>query len=565
MHWEYYNVPQSVIKSKSDLWSRNTLVTTLLLNRGFLDEKEVETFIYPTLKDTNNPFDFEQMSIIIDLILDKINKKEKIIVYGDYDVDGITSTAFLVKVLRNIGGDVDYYIPKRTDENYGLDKNAIDLIKRRKGKLIITVDAGYNTIDDITYSKSIGIDIIITDHHKIIKDKDDDNVLLLNPKLSESYKFKHLAGAGVALKLAQGIYQKLNLPSEEVFKYIDIVMIGTVADVVPMIEENRIIIEEGLKKLKNTEIKGLTYLIRYLRLQDKDINTTDVSYFISPLINALGRIGYSQMGAEFFLEEDEFNIYNIIEEMKKSNKIRRDLEQRIYNDAINEINKIKDKNFKSIFLSSDKWHSGVIGVVASRLSIKYNIPVTLVALKNNIGKASCRSVNGISIFDIFENMKHLLIRFGGHDLASGFIVKRDKLTEIKEIFHRSVVESDMEKEEKILKIDMEYPIENVNEELFRDLELISPFGVGNPYPLFLDRKIKLSNIRKFGIDNKHFNGMLEKNNCIYNTVAFDLGHGINDTVSQNECFDIIYYPEKVMYKGEEIIQIKIKDIRKSTN
>jgi len=563
MRWEYFDLPQSLIDTKSDLWSTNKLITTLLLNRGFLDEKEVEKFINPTFADTYDPFDFERMSEIINLILDKIYKKEKIIVYGDYDVDGITATAFLVRVLRNIGGNVDYYIPRRTDENYGLDKNAINLVKRKSGKLIITVDAGYNSIEDINYSKSLGIDIVITDHHKIVKDKDDDNVLLLNPKLSDNYKCKHLSGAGVALKLAQGIYIKLKLPLEDVFKYIDIVMIGTVADVVPMIGENRIIIKEGLKRLKNTQVKGLTYLMRYLRLQDKDINTTDVSYFISPLINALGRIGDSKMGADFFLEEDEFNIYNIIEEMKKSNKIRRSLEQKIYNDAIEEINKKKDKNHKSIFLCSDKWHSGVIGVVSSRLSIKYNVPVTLVALKNNIGKASCRSVNGISIFDIFENMNHLLIRFGGHDLASGFIVRKDKLKEIEEIFHKSVLEYDVVREEKILKIDMEFLVEKINEKLFEDLERISPFGVGNPYPLFIDKNVSLNYIRKFGIENKHFNGMITKNNCSYNSVAFDLGHKIEDTISKNDTFDIVYYPEKVMFKGEEIIQIKIKDIKKS--
>jgi len=563
MRWEYFDLPQNLVDTKSELWSCNKLIATLLLNRGFLDEEEVEKFINPTFDNTYDPFDFENMSAIIDLILDKINKKEKIVVYGDYDVDGITATAFLVRILRNIGGNVDYYIPHRTDENYGLDGNAINLIKRKNGKLIITVDTGYNSIDDINYGKSLEMDIVITDHHKLVKEKDDDNVLLLNPKLSEKYKCKHLSGAGVALKLAQGIYNKLELSLEDIFKYIDIVMIGTVADVVPMIGENRIIIKEGLKRLKNTNIKGLTYLIRYLRLQDKDINTTDVSYFISPLINALGRIGDSKMGADFFLEEDEFNIYNIIEEMKKSNKIRRALEQRIYNDAIEIMNKKNEKNLKSIFLYSSKWHSGVIGVVSSRLSIKYNVPVTLVALKNNIGKASCRSVNGISIFDIFENMNHLLIRFGGHDLASGFMVKKDKLEEIEENFHKSVLEYNLVKEDKVLKVDMEFPIEKINEKLFLDLEIISPFGVGNPYPLFVDKKVSLNYVRKFGVENKHFNGIITKNNCSYNSVAFDLGHKVEDTISKNDIFDIVYYPEKVMFKGEEIIQIKIKDIKKS--
>ncbi len=561
MHWEYSSLPQTLIDTKAAQWKKNRLLTTLLLNRGFEDEKKADEFISPKISDFRDPFKFEKMEKVVDKILEKREKKEKVFIYGDYDVDGITAAVFLVLVFRNIGIEVDYYIPNRMEEGYGLDKKTIDFINTKNGKLVITVDTGVNSIEDVKYAESLGIDVIVTDHHKSIKEEEDDHLLLLNPKLSDTYEFKYLSGAGVALKVAQGIYQKLKIDIKALYQYMDIVMIGTVADVVPMTDENRIIIKQGLKALKKTKVKGLMYLLKYLKFQNKTINTTDVSYFISPLINSLGRIGISKMGADFFLKEDDFEIYNIIEEMKKSNKKRRELEKNIYDEANQEIAKIGIKNLKCIFLSSEKWHPGVIGVVSSRLSVKYNIPVTLIAFKDEIGKASCRSVKGISVFNIFQKMSEKLVRFGGHDLAAGFIVKSENLEEVKNIFKTSIENIKIEKEKKSLKIDAEYSIENIDEDMFETMESISPYGLENPHPLFIDRDLSFENIKKFGVDERHFNGIIRKNGKNYHMVAFDLGHKINEIESKIQKFDIVYYPEKTLYRGEEIFQIRIKDIK----
>ena len=561
MHWEYSSLPQTLIDTKAAQWKKNRLLTTLLLNRGFEDEKKADEFISPKISDFRDPFKFEKMEKVVDKILEKREKKEKVFIYGDYDVDGITAAVFLVLVFRNIGIEVDYYIPNRMEEGYGLDKKTIDFINTKNGKLVITVDTGVNSIEDVKYAESLGIDVIVTDHHKSIKEEEDDHLLLLNPKLSDTYEFKYLSGAGVALKVAQGIYQKLKIDIKGLYQYMDIVMIGTVADVVPMTDENRIIIKQGLKALKKTKVKGLMYLLKYLKFQNKTINITDVSYFISPLINSLGRIGISKMGADFFLKEDDFEIYNIIEEMKKSNKKRRELEKNIYDEANQEIAKIGIKNLKCIFLSSEKWHPGVIGVVSSRLSVKYNIPVTLIAFKDGIGKASCRSVKGISVFNIFQKMSEKLVRFGGHDLAAGFIVKSENLEEVKNIFKTSIENIKIEKEKKSLKIDAEYSIENIDEDMFETMESISPYGLENPHPLFIDRDLSFENIKKFGVDERHFNGIIRKNGKNYHMVAFDLGHKINEIESKIQKFDIVYYPEKTLYRGEEIFQIRIKDIK----
>ncbi len=561
MYWEYSSLPQSLIETKAVQWKKSKILTTLLLNRGFSDEKSVNEFISPKISDFRDPFKFEKMASVVEKILEKREKNEKIFIYGDYDVDGITAAVFLVKVFSEIGIDVDYYIPNRMEEGYGLDKKAIDFMKKRNCKLVITVDTGVNSIEDVRYANSLGIEVIITDHHKSIKEDEDDELLLLNPKLSDTYEFKFLSGAGVALKVAQGVYLKLESDLNKLYQYMDIVMIGTVADVVPMIDENRIIIKEGLKALKQTKVKGLMYLLKYLKFQSKDLNTTDVSYFISPLINSLGRIGISKIGADFFLKNDEFEIYNIIEEMKKSNKKRRELEKNIYDEADYKIRKMQKNEGRCAFLYSEKWHSGVIGVVSSRLSVKYNMPVALIAVKDGVGKASCRSVKGISVFNIFQDMKDKLVRFGGHDLASGFIVKQSKLKEVEKIFKEKIGKLKAEEEKKILKIDMKYSIENIDDKIFDAMESMAPFGLENSYPLFLDEDLSFEYIKKFGVNDRHFNGIIVKNGKKYHMVAFDLGHKINEIESKIQKFDIVYYPEKVYYKGEEIMQIRIKDIK----
>ena len=561
MIWKNNNIPENIVAEKADAWKTSKILTRLLLNKNLVEKKDVERFINPCLEQLRNPFDFERMEEAVEKIIKLREKKQRIYIYGDYDVDGITAASFLVLVMREIGIDTRYYIPSRMEENYGLDKKTIDFIDERDGKMVITVDTGANSIEDIRYAQSLGIEVIVTDHHKSTKEKSDEEYILINPKLSENYKFKYLSGAGVALKLAQGIYRKLKISEERLYKYLDIVMIGTVADVVPMIDENRVIISKGLQILKETKVKGLVYLIRYLKFQNKNINTTDVSYFISPLINSLGRIGVSKIGADFFIEEDDFKIYNIIEEMKKTNKIRRKLEKKIYDEAIEILEKEENaKDMPYIFLTSKNWHPGVIGVVSSRLSIKFGVPVILVAIKNGVGKASCRSNNGVNIFNILKKMEGKLVRFGGHDLAAGFIAETGKLKEIEEEFAKEIEELKTTREEKVLEVDLELSIDEINEEILEDIKLLSPYGLENQQPLFMDRGVYIKNIEKFGVEDRHFNGIIEKNKKEYPFIAFNLSNEIEHK-NMKEKFDIVYYPEKVNIKGKDRYSIKIKGIK----
>ena len=548
--------------------STEELIKDLLEKRGQESQHQIEKFMNPEYKDFKNPFDFENMEKIVNRIISARENKEKIFIYGDYDVDGISGTAFLTRFFNEIGIDTNYYIPSRNETDYGVSKKSIDYFHKRQGKLVITVDTGYNTIEDVRYAKSLGMEVIVTDHHKTVKEKFDDEILYLNPKLSKTYKFQYLSGAGVAFKLAQGLCMSLGLDMGIIYKYLDIVMIGTIADVVPMIDENRLIIKKGLKIIKNTKVKGLSYLLNYLRLNKKTLTTTDVSYYISPLINSLGRVGISRMGADFFLKEDEFDLYNIIEEMKEQNRQRRTLEKYIYDDAMRKIKNLKlplDK-LSVIFLSSSKWHPGVIGVVSSRLTIKFNVPVILVAIDGDYGKASCRSVGNISIFNLLSNVKHLLERYGGHDLAAGFVVHKEKLNELREYFIRTIPrlkeEDNKAKKDYEKSFDFELSVKDLGEKAFDFMEKMGPFGSSNPHPLFFDRDLKLDNIKRFGVDFRHFNGIIYKDNVSYNAVGFELADEIQEDYI-NKTYNIVYYPEKIILNNEEVTQIILKSIKEN--
>ena len=548
--------------------STEDLIKELLEKRDHESKDQIEKFINPNYSDFRNPFDFENMETIVNKIISAKENKEKIFIYGDYDVDGISGTAFLTKFFNEIGIVTDCYIPSRKETDYGVSKKNIDYFKKRQGKLVITVDTGYNTIEDVRYTKSLGIDVIVTDHHKTVKEKFDDEILYLNPKLSKTYKFQYLSGAGVAFKLAQGVCMSLGLDMEIIYKYLDIVMIGTIADVVPMIDENRLIIKKGLKIIKNTKVKGLSYLLNYLRLNKKTLTTTDVSYYISPLINSLGRVGISRMGADFFLKDDDFDLYNIIEEMKEQNKQRRVLEKQIFDDAMRKIQNLKipfDK-LSVIFLSSPKWHPGVIGVVSSRLTIKFNIPVVLVAIEGDYGKASCRSVGDISIFNLLSDVKNLLERYGGHDLAAGFVIHKENISKVKEYFINAIpkikLENNKNKKDYEKNFDFELSIEDLGDKTFEFMEKMGPFGSNNPHPLFFDRNLKLDDIKKFGVDFRHFNGIIYKNKVNYNAVGFELADKI-DTDYKNKTYNIVYYPEKIILNDEEVTQIILKSIKEN--
>ena len=555
MKWKLKNYNSNYLISKSKEFQESKLITKLLLNRGITTPEKVEEFLNPSEKDLYNPFLFEEMREVVDRILRAKNNREKVVIYGDYDVDGISGTAYLVIILRKLGMDVDYYIPNRAHEGVGINKSLIRYLKKRNTKLFITVDITINDRNEIKLLRDNNIDVIITDHHRQIEDIRDLGVLMVNPKVG-NYPNKNLSGSGVAFKLADAIYEVIGADKKILYDYIDIVMIGTVADVVPMTDENRFIIKKGLSNLKETKIKGLKYIINYLRMNPQNITASDIGFYIAPIFNALGRVDNSKMVVNFFIQEDDEKLYSIIEEMKRANRMRRYFELEIYDEIERKIQKLN--NPKYIFMKSRKWHSGVIGVVCSRISIKYNIPVILVSIKNGFGKASCRSIEGLNIFNILNDVSDKLERFGGHDLAAGFLVSEKHLNQIERYLKHRLLNANKKNVEKVLDVDSKLSIEGMNKNKLLDINRLSPFGLDNQEPNFIDNNISFISFTKFGINNRHFKGFVRKNDRIISVIGYNLGHKLKSR-NMTKKYSIVYTPVFKSVHSDLFIELKIKD------
>ena len=552
------NYDKNYLISKSREFGESELITRLLLNRDINTKEEVEKFLNSDENDLLNPFLFEQMDKVTDRIIRARKNKEKIVIYGDYDVDGISAAAYLVIVFRKLGMNVDYYIPNRAHEGVGINRNLIKYMTKRNTGLFISVDTSIASVEEIMMLKKNNIDIIITDHHREAKEIKDFNLLTINPKISKNYPNKNLSGSGVAFKLAEAVYEKTGANKKILYDYLDIVMIGTVADVVPMTDENRFIIKKGLYNLRKTKIKGLKYILNYLRINPENITTSDIGFYLAPMFNALGRVDNSKMVVEFFIQEDDFKIFAIIEEMKKANKIRRYLEMEIYNEIEEKIQRLN--NPKYIFMKSRKWHSGVIGVVCSRISIKYNIPVILVSIKNGYGKASCRSIEGLNIFDMLKETSDKFERFGGHDLAAGFLVSEKYLNQIEIYLKKRLLTANKSNVEKVLHIDSELSIEQINKNRVLNINRLSPFGLDNQEPNFVDREIKFVSFSKFGINNRHFKGFIKKNERMISVIGYNLGHKLK-LKNINKRYEIVYTPAFKSVRIDLFIELKIKDFK----
>lgn len=558
MKWEQKNYNYKYLSKKAYEFKENRLITSLLLNRNITTKKEVDKFLNSNKEDFHDPFLFEDMNKVVDRILKAKEKNEKITIYGDYDVDGISATAYLVIVLRKLGLWVDYYTPSRSHEGTQITKKMVEVLQKRETKLFITVDTSIATREEVLMLKKIGLDIIITDHHHENEKIKEFNIPTINPKTSDNYPNKNLAGVGVAFKVACAVYQKAGISEKILFDYLDIVMIGTVADVVPMVDENRIIIKKGLANLQKSKVKGMRYILNYLKINSKNITTNEIGFYIAPIFNALGRIDKSRTVVEFFIQEDDYRLFSIIEDMKKANKVRRYLEMEIYNEIEEKIQKLK--NPKYIFMKSRVWHSGVIGVVCSRISMKYNIPVILISIKNGLGKASCRSIDGLNIFEILKETSHKFERFGGHDLAAGFLIAENQLKDVENFLKRKLSEANKTTEEKVLFIDTDLSIEQINKNKLLDINKLAPFGLDNQEPNFKDMGIKFISFQKFGVNNRHFKGFIKKNDRIISVIGYNLGQKLK-VKNIHKTFEIVYTPVFKSGRSDLYIELKIKDFK----
>ena len=557
--WKYKELDEEKIDEIVRKFDVPELLATVLVNRGIVDDEEIRVFLNPTRSDFHDPYLMPDMEIAVERIIKAINNQEKVIIYGDYDVDGITSITVLKKFLKTCGLEVDYYIPNRLSEGYGLNKTAIDYIKEKEYTLIITVDCGISGIEEIKYANSLGIETIVTDHHEPMEVLPPAVAIVdLKRKDNDTYPFKSLAGCGVVFKLTQALGMRLGIDEKEYLKYLDIVCVGTISDIVPLVDENRVIAKLGLKLVEVTRNPGLKALLNASGY--KVVNSNTISFGIAPRINACGRMGYEEEALKLFLTENLVQASEITERLNKYNRDRQEIEKNIYDEAIKMMEK-EDSNAQSIVLGSNNWHHGVIGIVSSKITEMYFKPSILICFEGEDGKGSGRSIPGFDLHEALAETAKYLEKYGGHEMAVGLSLKKNNFNRFKEAFEKYVEEKDITGIVPIIEIDKQISLKDIDSNIVKQLDLLEPFGEANRRPIFVYKNLKIDSIRALS-DGKHLKMTLKDGNTIVNAIGFNMGQ-LSKEYMIGDRIDVVGTLEINAYNGREMVQINVKDIMKS--
>ena len=555
---EINNEKVELLKEKFNL---SNLVAKILSNRNILgremQEDDIKKFLNPTRDDFYDPFLLPDMEQAVERIEQAINNKEKILIYGDYDADGITSTTILIKFFKELGVEVDKYIPNRLEEGYGINNKALEEIKNRGIDLIITVDTGITANDQVKYANELGLDVIITDHHEP-SDEIPKAVAVIDAKRKNNkYPFDQLAGCGIAFKLTQAISIKRKLDPINYLKNLDIVSIGTISDLVPLVDENRVIVKLGLMLVKQTKNIGLRKLLSKSQLRELD--STSISFGITPRINAAGRLGNQYDALNLFITEDIKEAERLSEVLNSYNIERQKIGNKIYEEAISQL---KDEEKNCIILGKEDWHHGVIGIVSSKITEKFNKPSILLCFENNIAKGSGRSVPGFDLYKAISSTKEYLLGFGGHTMACGLSLTVENFEKFKKEITKYIDENlDISKLEKEIYIDEILTIDDLDIEKIKELKSLEPFGEENPEPIIMYENVEINGIRTLS-ENKHLKLSLKKNDKIIDAIGFNLGE-LAEKYKIGDTIDIIGNIEINSFNGKDLIQIRLIDIRKA--
>ena len=556
--WCLKKYDEEKIEKIKSTYNVSDIMAKLLMSRN-IEFQDIDMFLNGTIDDLYDPYDIKDMEKIVDRIDVALKRHEKVCIYGDYDVDGITSITIMYKFLTKLGIDIMYYLPDRLVEGYGINNNALDEIKSQGVSLIITVDCGITAIEEIEYAKKIGLDVCITDHHECTENLPDAYAIINPKRKDDNSKFKMLAGVGVAFKCLMAIAEKYNLAKEEYLKYLDIVSIGTISDIVPLVGENRIISKYGLKMMEKTKNLGLKELLKIVNY--KDIDSMMVSFGMAPRINACGRMGNASAAVKLLLETDDQKAEKIAMELDELNQERKNVESIIYNQALDIIKKenLEDKN--SIVLYNSSWHNGVIGIVASRLVNMYYKPVILLTKEHGFIRGSGRCPSGFSLYDALSECKELLIQFGGHELAAGLSIDEKNIEAFIEKFEEVVKNRKYTICDQIINIDSVISRKNLNAQIIKDIRALKPYGQSNQVPIFLYKGLKVAAIRTIK-DDKHLKLVLKDDKSLIDAVGFSLGIR-RDEIRIGDKIDVVANIELNSYNTPKTIQLVIQDFKKS--
>ena len=557
--WEFYNSDDTKIKEISEKFNISELLATVLVNRNIVKDEEIKLFLNPTRNDFHDPYLMPDMKVAVDRIVKAIETQEKTMIYGDYDVDGITSITVLSRFLKECGLEVGSYIPNRLDEGYGLNHDAIKEIASQGYKLIITVDCGISGTEEIDYAYSLGMEVIVTDHHEPLDVLPNALAVIDCKRKDNKYPFNSLAGVGVAFKLVQAIGMRLGIPENKYLKYLDIVCIGTISDIVPLIDENRVIAKLGLKLIEQTKSPGVRALLNASGYSE--VNSNTVSFGMAPRINACGRMGHERDALDLFLTENIVEANRITEKLNEYNKQRQNIEKRIFEEAISKIeaDNIDEKN--AIVVGAEDWHHGVIGIVSSKITELYFRPSILICFEGEDGKGSGRSVPGFDLHAALCTASEHLEKYGGHEMAVGLSLKKEKFEKFKEFFEEIAKLAHTEELVPVIKIDKEINLKDITIENVKNLKLLEPFGESNKTPIFIYRNLKIDSIRALS-EGKHLKLTLKDKNTIINAIGFNMGKYSEEYLIGDK-IDVIGLLEINSFNGVENVQINMKDLRKS--
>ncbi|GIU83207.1 MAG: single-stranded-DNA-specific exonuclease RecJ [Acidobacteria bacterium] len=568
--WKIKKHNRELVEDFAKKLNVHPLTAALLISRGYSSVLDALVFLYPSLNSFYSPFLLKDIEKAVNRIIEAIKRKEKILIWGDYDVDGTTGTVVLLKTFRKLGIEADYYIPHRTKEGYGLNLEALKKKKEEGVKLIITVDTGSRALEEALWAKENGICLIVTDHHIL---KEDENQVeayaLINPHQKDcSYPNKKLAGVGVAFKLAQALLEKKGINDEEFLaQLLELVAVGTVADIMELTDENRRIVKFGLKNLKNTQNKGLRALIEVAGLKDKpNLSSYNIGFQIAPRINAAGRLEHANLVVELLETDSEERASEIARTLNEINKNRQELQSKMVEEALESI----DKALKApqeiphvIVIAKENWHRGVIGLVASKVTEKFNRPSFIISVEDGEGHGSARSIMNFNVAEALESASEILIKHGGHAQAAGFKVRVDDIPTLEELLNRYASEKLSEKDLKpCITIDAHLSFKSINFKLWEELQLFEPFGIGNPKPVFLTRAVKVKSKKML---NKGIKFTLEKDKKTFEAVLWETDNQhvfeIFFSIPDGEMIDVVYELGMNDWNGLKQLQLIVKDFR----